>query len=142
MMNPTYSGFWSRVGAALIDTIILLIVTEPLLLLAYGKGYWSSDKLILGPLDFFLTWLLPPVYFIGMWHVYQATLGKKMMKQMVVDADTLQPATPGQLIGRYLAYIPSILCFGLGILWVALDKKKQGWHDKLAGTVVIEKVGA
>lgn len=141
-MNPIYSGFWSRVGAALIDSIILAVPTQPLLLFAYGKGYWTSDEFIHGPLDFLLSWLLPAAYLIGMWHIYQATIGKKVMRQIVVDADTLQPATLGQLVGRYLGYIPSVLCLGLGILWVALDKKKQGWHDKLAGTVVIEKEGA
>jgi uncharacterized RDD family membrane protein YckC len=30
-----------------------------------------------------------------------------------------------------------IPCF-LGMLWVAFDARKQGWHDKLAGTVVIK----
>jgi len=25
----------------------------------------------------------------------------------------------------------------LGLVWVAFDRRKQGWHDKLAGTVVI-----
>ena len=43
----------------------------------------------------------------------------------------------GQSIGRYLAYFLSTLPFGLGLLWVAWDPKKQGWHDKLAGTVVV-----
>ena len=138
-MNPAYSGFWARVGAALIDTIILAIPTQPLLLMAYGTEYWTSDKFIHGPVDFLLSWILPAVYLVGMWHVYQATLGKKALKQIIVDSETLKPATLGQLIGRYLGYIPSVLCFGLGILWVAFDKKKQGWHDKLAGTVVIEK---
>ncbi len=38
---------------------------------------------------------------------------------------------------RYLAYFVSLVPLGLGYLWVALDKRKQGWHDKIAGTVVI-----
>jgi uncharacterized RDD family membrane protein YckC len=25
----------------------------------------------------------------------------------------------------------------IGLIWVAFDKKKQSWHDKLAGTVVV-----
>jgi uncharacterized RDD family membrane protein YckC len=46
------------------------------------------------------------------------------------------PST-GQLVGRYLAYYVSIIPFMAGILWVAFDPRKQGWHDKLAGTVVV-----
>ena len=37
----------------------------------------------------------------------------------------------------------STLPLGLGLIWVGIDPKKQGWHDKLAGTVVIRrKAGA
>ncbi|MEO8407836.1 MAG: RDD family protein, partial [Oxalobacteraceae bacterium] len=34
-------------------------------------------------------------------------------------------------------YFVSALPFCLGLIWVGLDKRKQGWHDKLAGTVVV-----
>ena len=40
-------------------------------------------------------------------------------------------------IGRYLGYYVSIIPFCMGLIWVAFDRRKQGWHDKLAGTVVI-----
>jgi len=55
----------------------------------------------------------------------------------VVDARTFQPPGTGQLIIRYLGYFVATVPFCLGLLWVAFDKRKQGWHDKLAGTVVI-----
>jgi len=42
------------------------------------------------------------------------------------------------LIGRYFAYYISILPFMLGFVWVAIDSKKQGWHDKMAGTLVVK----
>ena len=54
----------------------------------------------------------------------------------IVDAKTGAPST-GQLIGRYFGYYVSILPFFLGIVWVGIDAKKQGFHDKLAGTVVV-----
>ena len=57
----------------------------------------------------------------------------------VVDAKTGGRLTVGQSIGRYLGYFVSTIPFGLGLLWVAFDPKKQGWHDKLAGTVVVRK---
>ena len=53
---------------------------------------------------------------------------------------TGKPASPVQLIGRYFAYIVSMLPLCFGFFWVAFDKRKQGWHDKLAGTVVIKKI--
>jgi len=43
------------------------------------------------------------------------------------------------LIGRYFGYFLASIPLGLGLLWVAFDKRKQGWHDKLAGTVVIRE---
>ena len=58
-------------------------------------------------------------------------------KLKIVDAKTGNKLSVGQAIGRYFAYIPAILPLGLGLIWVGIDKKKQGWHDKLAGTVVI-----
>ena len=59
------------------------------------------------------------------------------MRLRVVDADTGQALSTPQAIGRYLGYYVSILPLMLGIFWVGIDKKKQGFHDKLAGTVVV-----
>jgi uncharacterized RDD family membrane protein YckC len=41
------------------------------------------------------------------------------------------------LIGRFFAYFVSIFPACLGFLWIAFDRRKQGWHDKIAGTVVV-----
>jgi uncharacterized RDD family membrane protein YckC len=55
----------------------------------------------------------------------------------IVDARTGGRPSTGQLIGRYFAYYVSILPLMLGFIWVAFDARKQGWHDKLANTVVV-----
>jgi uncharacterized RDD family membrane protein YckC len=55
----------------------------------------------------------------------------------IVDANTYGPPSTGKLVGRYFAYLASIIPLFLGFLWIAFDKRKQGWHDKLAGTVVV-----
>ena len=62
-------------------------------------------------------------------------------KLRIVDAATGNKMTTGQAIGRYFAYTIAILPLCLGLIWVGIDKKKQGWHDKLAGTVVIRDTG-
>ena len=55
------------------------------------------------------------------------------------DAKTGGKPSTGQFIGRYLCYYLSSLLLGLGFIWVAFDSRKQGWHDKLAGTLVVRR---
>jgi uncharacterized RDD family membrane protein YckC len=132
-----YVGFWPRVGAALIDTLLILLVTMPLLTLIYGRQYWFSNTWLQGPADFLINWLLPAVAVVLFWVYRQATPGKSAIGARIVDARTGGKPGTGQLVGRYLAYYVSIIPLMLGILWVAFDPRKQGWHDKLAGTVVV-----
>lgn len=58
-------------------------------------------------------------------------------KWRIGDGASGEKMHTGQMIGRYFAYIPAMLPLFLDLLWVGADKKKQGWHDKLAGAVVI-----
>ncbi len=134
-----YVGFWSRVVAAIVDTILAMIIVAPILTWIYGKDYWEGADgiLIAGPGDFLFSWVLPAIAVVLFWIYRQATPGKMVIGAKIVDAKTLGPASRNQLIGRYLAYYVSIIPLMLGIIWVGIDPHKQGWHDKLAGTVVI-----
>ncbi|WP_457599314.1 RDD family protein [Hydrogenimonas sp.] len=134
-----YVGFWPRLGASLIDTILLGIITWPLLTMFYGESYWSSDKYIEGPMDFLLSWVFPAVAIVLFWIARQATPGKMAISAKIVDAKSGCVPSKGQLIGRYLAYYLSGIPFYLGFIWIAFDRRKQGWHDKLAGTVVVRE---
>jgi uncharacterized RDD family membrane protein YckC len=134
-----YAGFWARTGATLIDSLLLIVITFPLLLGIYGWAYFDGEKtsLLAGPADFFISWVLPGVAVIAFWSMKQATPGKMAISARIVDATSGEPPSTGQLVGRYFAYIVSTIPLCLGFIWVAFDRKKQGWHDKLAGTVVI-----
>jgi uncharacterized RDD family membrane protein YckC len=134
-----YTGFWRRVGATLIDAILLSIITLPVLSIWYGSAYWEDPRLIKGPVDFMLSWVLPTVLVIALWAKTGSTPGKMAMAAQIVDAKTGRRPSTGQLIGRYFAYFVSAVPFGLGFLWAAFDSKKQGWHDKLSGTVVVRR---
>jgi uncharacterized RDD family membrane protein YckC len=139
MQEVNYAGFWIRTGAALIDTVLVMLVTLPLLVAIYGWAYFDASQtgIVAGPADFVISWVLPAVGVIGFWIVRQATPGKMAVSTRIVDAESGEPAGAGQLVGRYLAYFVATIPLGLGILWVAFDKRKQGWHDKLAGTAVV-----
>jgi uncharacterized RDD family membrane protein YckC len=135
--NFQYVGFWARVGAALIDTLLLLLITVPLMLAVYGRAYWSDTSLIKGPIGLLVEWILPAVVVIAFWLAVQRTPGKMAVSAKIVDAETGNKPSAKQLVGRYLGYFVSTIPFGLGLLWVAFDRRKQGWHDKLAGTAVV-----
>ena len=71
------------------------------------------------------------------WHYWSATPGKILMRIKIVDAVSEQPISNRQCAIRALGYILSGLCLFLGFLWIGIDKRRQGWHDKLANTVVV-----
>lgn len=134
-----YAGFWSRVGATLIDTIIMLIITIPMLIAIYGASYWENENFIAGPADFVISYVLPAAVVILLWIRLSATPGKMAIGATIVDARTGGKPTSSQFIIRYLGYFISTLPLLLGYIWVAFDSRKQGWHDKMAGTVVIKR---
>ncbi len=137
MEDLEYAGFWIRVGASLIDTILLMIIIIPLMSLIYGEDYWMGQTLVFGFWDVLLNYVLPAVAVIVFWNYRSATPGKMAFRLKIVDADTGEAVPTGRLIGRYLGYYVSIIPLCLGLIWVGIDKRKQGWHDKLAGTVVV-----
>ena len=139
MNNVEYAGFWIRVGASLIDTILMMVIVAPVLTLIYGKGYWSSETFFVGIWDLLFNYILPAIVVIVFWIMKSATPGKILLEISIVDAETGGKPGNGQLIGRYFAYYISMLPLMLGFIWVGLDKRKQGWHDKLAGTVVVKQ---
>jgi uncharacterized RDD family membrane protein YckC len=135
--QPEYVGFWARVGASIIDTVLVVVICFPLVTWIYGRDYWSSTALVQGPVDFLINWVLPAVAVLLFWIYRQATPGKMAISARIVDAQTGGRPSNAQLVGRYFAYYLSMLPLFLGFIWVAFDPRKQGWHDKLAGTVVV-----
>ncbi len=121
-----YSGFWPRVGASLIDTVIICVLTSPILVAVYGWAYFDNDALVQGFADLILSWIFPLVAIIGFWLYRQATPGKMAISAKIVDAKTGDKPTHQQYIVRYLGYILATIPLGLGIFWVAWDKCKQG----------------
>ena len=132
-----YAGFWLRTGAAIIDSILVMIITTPLLTAIYGSGYWDVEAYTLGFWDTLLTYLFPAIAIVLFWLYRSATPGKMALRLSIVDSKTGEKPSRGQFIVRYLGYYVSIIPLFLGLIWVGIDKRKQGFHDKLAGTVVI-----
>lgn len=153
-----YVGFWLRFLAFLIDSILATVVIVPILSLFFGSSESLDLNLLFGSstseqvqylmretfsttstLQSLLQLLLAALAVILFWVSRSATPGKMAIGAEIIDARTGGKPTTGQFIGRYFAYYISMLPLFLGFLWIAFDRRKQGWHDKLAGTVVVRK---
>ncbi|CAK4068212.1 MULTISPECIES: RDD family protein [Vibrio] len=132
-----YAGFWVRFGATIIDSILFLMLTMPLLYWVYGSYYFESDSFIIGGWDLLLNWVFPFIATVLFWIYRSATPGKMALKLRVVDAKTGEPLSTSKSVVRYLAYYISTIPLCLGFIWIAFSGKKQGWHDMIANTVVV-----
>ena len=83
--------------------------------------------------------LIVSAVIMAFWMYYCATPGKMLLRMRIVDARTGACPTKSQFLTRAVSSLISAAVFGLGFVWVHYDKRKQGWHDKLARTVVIYK---
>jgi uncharacterized RDD family membrane protein YckC len=75
-------------------------------------------------------------YFSGLWAWKGTTIGGIVLNLHVVRVDG-QPLNFLTALVRSLAAIFSAMVCFLGFFWIGWDRDKQGWHDKIAGTVVV-----
>ena len=106
--------------------ILFLIVLGPSYI---NASFWSLEGLVENALSLIIT--------VAFWIKLFGTPGKLLMSCQVVDADSNQSLSLKQAVLRYAGYYVSALPLGLGFLWIAWDKRKQGFHDKIANTVVL-----
>ena len=122
-----YGGFWIRVVASIIDSILLGIVGAIVTITLDSTALESTINTVVG-------WL----YYAGMdSSSRQATLGKSLLGLSVTGLDggriSFLRAT-----GRHFAKILSALVLLIGFIMVAFTEKKQGLHDMIAGTLVVK----
>jgi len=146
-MTVLYGGFWRRFVAISIDTILLYIVNVILIVIVnlivpvhYDPIYLTDTNSAVMFSALFpyygMAVMVNAAYFIYFHGMTGQTPGKKMLGLAVVRADG-EPMTFGIAFLRWVGYIVSKLPFFLGFIWAAFDRRKQGWHDKIAGTCVI-----
>ena len=140
-----YGGFWIRVVAYIIDAIVLTIASIPIALIfgismmagldptAVPDDAAAGGNLLANLLSVVLGWLY---YALMESSAMQATLGKKALGLIVTD-ESGQRIGFGRATGRYFAKIISALILLIGFIMVAFTERKQGLHDKLAGTLVV-----
>jgi len=134
--ETVYAGFWVRFAAQMVDWIFFTLI---------GYVIWGNEVVQAtgNPLQFsvqFHNWkvLLPLCYFLGFWNWRGTTLGKELFRLRITNSDG-SSLTFKKTVLRLIGYVPSLLCLGIGFVWIAFDGRKQGWHDKIAETVVVRR---
>lgn len=147
--NDKYAGFGRRILAYWVDFLILLPIgltiqqmlgENPFAMFQYEtleqlrQAQQSGTNTILT----FVSLAIGVAYSLIMWVNYDgATPGKRLMAIKIIKSDGSKLTYPAAFL-RYIGYFVSVFVFGLGYLWMIWDKKKQAWHDKIAGTVVVK----
>ncbi|MGD0021128.1 MAG: RDD family protein [Smithellaceae bacterium] len=146
-----FAGFWRRLVAYLIDSAIITIVFFVLFMIAtmaflFGSISGSSSEWLADLLDptrassiLIFTWIFYAAMMIAYFTYFHGATGRtpgKMLLGLQVLSAEGTPISYSIAFLRAVGYFVSSI-FYLGFIWAAFDKKKQGWHDKIAGTVVI-----
>ncbi len=125
-----------RFGAWVID-LVAIVATYIALPILSLFGSFAPDFLDFGFLFLWLFTLLPWLYYWLFTGLNGQTPGKMLIGIKVVDEQGNVPglgrAALREIVGKTVSTIP----FFLGFLWIGLDRRKQGWHDKLARTSVV-----
>jgi len=152
--GQTYAGFWIRLVARLLDSLIVgipLSIVLGILLLAGGglaAGTNNSDQNTQNAaaavfsgifIVFYLIAIAVSIgYWVYFWGTTGSTFGMRVLRLRVVDANTGGPiGIPRALVRWLMTIVNSWACY-IGWIWVAFDPRKQGWHDKVANSVVLQ----
>jgi len=140
-----YEGFGRRLLAGIIDSALafLLMVFLVLVRFAVGGSSPSPSALMaeLSGLSVFAPWLLAMICSAQtlFWRFLAATPGMLLLGCQVVRADNGKPISLLQSLARCAALWLGLACLGIGVLWIIWDRRHQGLHDKLVGSVVIKE---
>jgi uncharacterized RDD family membrane protein YckC len=76
-------------------------------------------------------------YFVAFWSTSGQTPGDRLMRIRVQDERTGRPLPVSRALGRLVALFLGVLLLFVGVLWILVDDRRRGLHDRLAGTVVV-----
>lgn len=135
-ISYNFAGFWRRVGAGIIDMLVLIGVAVVLEIINYSAtGIWLAESILMD----FVQFVINMLYFSLMESSkYQGTLGKLAFGLYVTDYDG-NSVSFLRALGRNLAKIISTLILFIGFIMIAFTSKKQGLHDMIAKTLILKR---
>jgi len=142
-----YGGFWIRVAARMIDTVVLYVAQIPIQLLFIGRVLFPGSRppaesaAALLSATVWVTvasWVLRGAYEVLMLRYFSATVGKMAVGLKVVRTDGSGLGW-GIAVGRFFMYIVSGIILLIGYIMAGFDEEKRALHDRVCDTRVIYK---
>ena len=136
-----YGGFWVRFLAIILDGIVIGVITSALAVFALGGNTFvtttEAGAVAVNYTTNAFGALIGLLYFVGFWGWRGQTPGMIPFNMRIVMADDGRKPDWVRMLLRYVGLLIGIVIFFLGVIWAGFDRRKQGWHDKMAGTVVV-----
>ena len=123
-----YVGFWPRAGALWADTILVGVTVGKLQPLTHS----TEGAIVAG--------VLPLAYFVVLWATTGRTVGLWLVGGRVVRQEDGGRLGLGRSLIRLVGYLVDTASCFVGFAWAGVDRRKQAWHDKMAGTYVVRKL--
>lgn len=143
-----YAGFWRRLAAYLVDSLLLMAAQFLVGVLVYiavtgGSGTPGPEVAEAGERAAGMATMAVAALSLVYWPVleagpWQATLGKLLLGLQVMEAGGGRLGLP-RAFARHLARLLCGLTLGIGYLAIVWTRRKQGLHDLVAGTVVVRR---
>ena len=140
---PATAGFGVRTLAYLVDALLLSFVggAFPYLLINTATTAPSGNPGQQVTTSGGGSLLVSLIYFVLFWSSFGGgrTLGMRLFGLKVVREEDLGQVGVLSAFVRWIGlWLSFALCF-VGVIWVAFDSRHQGWHDKIARTLVLHQ---
>jgi uncharacterized RDD family membrane protein YckC len=139
-----FGGYGARLVGYIVDGLIqgVVFTLVSIILLAIGVGAINTDSGAVAGASV-ITWivlgfLITFLYFPYFWTHGGQTPGMRLFHIRVVRDSDGGPVGWGSAFLRLIGYWISSMVFYIGFLWVFVDRRRRGWFDLIAGTVVID----
>jgi len=129
-----YGGFWIRTLAYVIDTLIIVILSE---IIVHFLKYFA-ENCDLSSFAVILPILISFIYMTILLSSVQTTVGQRVCGLQVVDAMTGTKISFLRAAGRWFALLLAMSLLSIGVIMVAFTEGKRGLHDIVAGTFVVK----
>ena len=134
-----YAGHGARLAASIVEVVLYTLVLAALMAVVFASTSGRVDE---GPLNLFGIMgatIASSLYFPFFWVVTGWTPGMRAFRLRVVRERDGGPVRLIPALVRLIGYSIDVFGFFLGFAWILIDRRRRGWHDLLAGTVVIQE---